>query len=263
MVTSLEFRVHPIREVLAGPILYPLSDARDALAFHRQFTASTPDELTVGAALLHAPDGSGAQVTALVPCHCGNFDTAADDVKPLRAFGTPLIDLVAPMPYPTVNTLLDPAFPKGALNYWKAGFLRDLSDAAIDVLVDAFARVPSTMTGIFLDHIHGAATRVAPDATAFPHRQEAFSVLILGQWRDRADTDANISWVRETFELLRPHLSDARYTNFLDADDVGSVRHGYGANYERLARVKRVYDPDNVFHLNHNIDPEQFAPLAN
>ena len=248
--------------MLAGPILYALSDARDALAFHRQFTARTPDELTVGAALLHAPDGSGAQVTALVPCHCGNSDAAADDVKPLRAYGTPLIDLVAPMPYPTVNTLLDPAFPKGALNYWKAGFLRDLSDAAIDVLVDAFARVPSTMTGIFLDHIHGAATRVAPDATAFPHRQEAFSVLILGQWRDRADTDANISWVRETFELLRPHLSDARYTNFLDADDVGSVRHGYGANYERLAQVKRIYDPDNVFHLNHNIDPEQFAPLA-
>ena len=262
VVTSLEFRVHPVREVLAGPILYPLSDARDALAFHRQFTAGTPDELTVGAALLHAPDGSGAQVTALVPCHCGNSDAAADDVKPLRAYGTPLIDLVAPMPYATVNTLLDAAFPKGALNYWKAGFLRDLSDAAIDVLVDAFARVPSTMTGIFLDHIHGAATRVAPDATAFPHRQEAFSVLILGQWRDRADTDANISWVRETFELLRPHLSDARYTNFLDADDVGSVRHGYGANYERLAQVKRVYDPDNVFHLNHNIDPEQFAPLA-
>ena len=262
VVTSLEFRVHPVREVLAGPILYPLSDARDALAFHRQFTARTPDELTVGAALLHAPDGSGAQVTALVPCHCGNSDAAADDVKPLRAYGTPLIDLVAPMPYPTVNTLLDPAFPKGALNYWKAGFLRDLSDAAIDVLVDAFARVPSTMTGIFLDHIHGAATRVAPDATAFPHRKEAFSVLILGQWSDRADTDANISWVRETFELLRPHLSDARYTNFLDADDVGSVRHGYGANYERLAQVKRVYDPDNVFHLNHNIDPEQFAPLA-
>ena len=111
------------------------------------------------------------------------------------------------------------------------------------------------MTGIFLDHIHGAATRVAPGATAFPHRQEAFSVLILGQWIDRADTDANISWVRETFELLRPHLSDARYTNFLDADDVGSVRHGYGANYERLTDVKRAYDPDNVFHLNHNIDP--------
>ena len=259
VVTSFEYRAHPVREVLAGPVLYPLSDARAAFAFHREFTAAAPDELTVGAALLHAPDGSGTQVTALVPCHCGNSGAAADDVKPLRAYGAPLVDLVAPMPYPIVNTLLDPAFPKGAMNYWKAGFLPELSDAAIDVLVEAFARVPSTMTGIFLDHIHGAATRVAPEATAFPHRREAFSVLILGQWSDRADTDANISWVRETFELLRPLLSDARYTNFLDADDVGSVLHAYGANYERLAGVKRAYDPNNVFHLTHNIDPDQLA----
>ena len=96
---------------------------------------------------------------------------------------------------------------------------------------------------------------VAPDATAFPHRQEAFSVLILGQWADRSDTDATIDWVRETFELLQPHLSDARYTNFLAADDTGAERNGYGANYERLAHIKRTYDPDNAFHLNHNIDP--------
>jgi FAD/FMN-containing dehydrogenase len=255
VVTSFEYRAHPVREVLAGPVVYPLSDARAALAFHRGFTASAPDELTVGAALLHAPDGSGTKVAALVPCHCGDPAAAADDVKPLRAHGTPVADLVAPMPYPTVNTLLDAAFPKGALNYWKSGFLPELTDDAIDVLVDAFGRVPSTMTGIFLDHLHGAATRVAPDATAFPHRQESFSVLILGQWADPSDTDTTIRWVRETFELLQPHLSDARYTNFLAADDNGVVRQGYGHNYERLAEIKRTYDPENAFHLNHNIDP--------
>lgn len=255
VVTSFEYRAHPVRDVVAGPVLYPLSDARAAFAFHRDFTASTPDELTVGAALLHAPDGSGTKVAALVPCHCGEPAAAEDDVKPLRAHGAPIADLVAPMPYPVVNTLLDPAFPKGALNYWKSGFLPALSDDAIDVLVDAFERVPSTMTGIFLDHIHGAATRVPADATAFPHRREAFSVLILGQWADPNDTDTTIGWVRETFELLRPHLNDARYTNFLAADDTGVVRQGYGENYQRLAEVKRSYDPDNVFHLNHNIDP--------
>lgn len=255
VVTSFEYRAHPVREVLAGPVLYPLSDARGALAFHREFTATAPDELTVGAALLHAPDGSGTKVAALVPCHCGDPAIADDDVKPLRAHGTPVADLVAPIPYPMVNTLLDPAFPKGALNYWKSGFLPELSDEAIDVAVGAFERVPSTMTGIFVDHLHGVATRVAPDATAFPHRQEAFSVLILGQWADPSDTDANISWVQETFELLQPHLSDARYTNFLAADDTGVVHQGYGRNYDRLAEIKRTYDPDNVFHLNHNIDP--------
>jgi FAD/FMN-containing dehydrogenase len=255
VVTSFEYRAHPVREVLAGPVLHPFSDARGALAFHREFTATVPDDLTIGAALLHAPGGSGTKVAALVPCHCGDPATADDDVKPLRAYGTPLADLVAPMPYPAVNTLLDAAFPKGALNYWKSGFLPALSDDAIDVLVDAFGRVPSIMTGIFLDHLHGAVTRVASDATAFPHRQEAFSVLILGQWADRVDTDATISWVRETFELLQPHLSDARYTNFLAADDTTAVRQGYGPNLERLAEIKLAYDPDNVFHLNHNIDP--------
>ena len=255
VVTSFEYRAHPVRKVVAGPVLYPLSDARGALAFHREFSATVPDDLTVGAALLHAPDGSGTKVAALMPCHCGEPATADDDLKPLRAHGTPVADLVAAMPYPTVNTLLDPAFPNGALNYWKSGFLPELSHEAIDVLVDAFERVPSTMTGIFLDHLHGAATRVAPDATAFPHRQEAFSVLILGQWANPSGTDATIGWVRETFELLRPHLSDARYTNFLAADDTGVERQGYGNNYERLADIKRIYDPDNVFRLNHNIEP--------
>ena len=255
VVTSFEYRAHPVREVLAGPVLYPLPDARAALKFHREFTATAPDELTVGAALIHAPDGSGTKVAALVPCHCGRPATADDDVKPLRAHGTPMIDLVAPMPYPMVNTLLDPMFPKGALNYWKSGFLPELSDEAIDVLVEAYQRVPSTMTGIFLDHLHGAATRVSADATAFPHRQEAFSVLILGQWADHSDTDATVSWVRETFELLQPHLSDARYTNFLAADDTGAARQGYGDNYKRLAEIKHTYDPDNLFRLNHNIEP--------
>lgn len=255
VVTSFEYRAHPVREVLAGPVLHPLADARAALAFHREFTATVHDELTVGAALIHAPDGSGSKVAALVPCHCGPSATADEDVRPLRAHGTPIIDLVAPMPYPMVNTLLDPMFPKGALNYWKSGFLPVLTDDAINVLVESYERVPSSMTGIFLDHIHGAATRVGSDATAFPHREEAFSVLILGQWADRADTDAMISWVRETFELLQPHLSDARYTNFLAADDVGATRQGYGTNYARLAAIKHTYDPHNLFHLNHNIEP--------
>lgn len=255
VVTSFEYRVHPVREVLAGPVLHPLADARSALAYHRELTTSVPDELTVGAALLHAPDGSGAKVAALMPCHCGEPSAAEADVKPVRTFGTPIADLATPMPYPTVNTLLDAAFPKGALNYWKSGLLPDLSDEAIDVLVTAFERVPSTMTGIFLDHIHGAATRVAPDATAFPHRDTAFSVLLLGQWTDPAETETTIAWVRDTFESLQPHLTGGRYTNFLAADDAGVVRQGYGDNYQRLVEVKRAYDPGNVFRLNHNIEP--------
>ena len=209
----------------------------------------------MGAALLHAPDGSGAKVAALVPCHCGEPSTAEADVKAVRAFGAPTADLVTWMPYPTVNTLIDGALPRGALNYWKSGLVADLSDDAIDVLVSAYERVPSAMTLIVLDHIHGAATRVAPDATAFPHRGTAFNVLLLGQWADPADTEPTIAWVRETFEKLRPHLTGGQYTNFLAADDTGVVREGYGNNYERLVEVKRAYDPRNLFRLNQNIDP--------
>jgi hypothetical protein len=259
IVTSFEYLAHPVRTVLAGPILHSLADARAALAFHREFTASTPDELTVGAALLHAPDGSGAKVAALVPCHCGQPSAAEDDLTAMRAFGTPLADVVTSMPYPTVNTLLDAVFPKGAFNYWKSGFLPELSDDAIDIMVDAYERVPSPTTGIFLDHIHGAATRVASDATAFPYRQPAFSVLLAGQCVDSADTEATIAWVRDTFERLQPHLSDGRYTNFLSDDDASIGRQGYADNYERLVEVKRTYDANNLFRLNHNIDPAQHA----
>jgi FAD/FMN-containing dehydrogenase len=256
VATSLEYRAHPVTQVLAGPLLYPLSEAAAVLAFHREFTASVPDELTVGAALLHSPDGSGQKVAALVPCHCGDPASAASDVRAVRGFGTPIVDLVQPMPYPAVNTLLDDLLgQQGTLNYWKSGFLRELSDDAIDVLVDSFERVPSTMTGIFLDHVHGAAARVDPAATAFPHRQDAFSVLVLAQWLDPAESEANIAWARETFESLRPHLSERRYTNFLSADDAVSVGQRYGENYDRLVAVKRIYDPDNVFHLNDNLDP--------
>ena len=215
----------------------------------------------MGAALLHAPDGSGNKVAALVPCHCGEPTAAEADVRPARAFGTPVADLVTSMPYPTVNTLLDGAFPRGALNYWKAGLIADLSDEAIDVLVSAYERVPSAMSLIVLDHIHGAATRVAPDATAFPHRDPAFNILLLGQWIDPLDTEPTIAWVRETFEVLQPYLTGGQYTNFLSADEAGAVTQGYGDNYERLVEVKRSYDPGNVFRLNQNIDPSGSVPI--
>jgi hypothetical protein len=154
-----------------------------------------------------------------------------------------------------MNTMLDDAFPPGTYNYWKSAFLMELTADSVGVLVDAFTQSPSTMTSIVIAHYHGATSRVAPTATAMPNRGPGYSSAILAQWTDPADTNANISWTQETFEAVRPHSTDQVYVNNLANDDVGAVPNAYGPNWERLIELKRRYDPDNVFHLNHNIDP--------
>jgi FAD/FMN-containing dehydrogenase len=160
------------------------------------------------------------------------------------------------MPYPVMNTLLDDGYPRGALNYWKSTFISSPDDELIDSLVAAYAEVPSPMTAILFEYFHGAVTRVGATETAVPHREESFNVLIPGEWLDPADTQANIHWTKEAFALLEPHQAGRRWLNYLDDDDaLDAVRAAYGPNYDRLAQIKRQYDPDNVFHLNHNIVP--------
>jgi len=154
-----------------------------------------------------------------------------------------------------VNTLLDGGFPAGALNYWKSAFLTHLSDDVIAIVLDAYANVPSPMSAIILEHLHGQATRVAPTATAYPWRDEGYSVLIIAQWADPADTQTNIGWAQTLMQQLRPHLSEHRYMNYMSADDAGLVHEAYGPNYARLVDIKRTYDPTNLFRLNQNIDP--------
>ena len=159
------------------------------------------------------------------------------------------------MPYPVINTLSDGGYPKGAFNYWKSAFLADLSDAALEIMTDAIERCPSPMSGLGIVPYLGAVTRVEATATAFAHRAPGYSLLIVSQWRDPADTDANIAWAKETFEELHPHLAGRQYLNNLPADDGRIARSLWGVNHERLVTVKRRYDPDNTFRLNHNIDP--------
>jgi hypothetical protein len=188
-------------------------------------------------------------------CHCGDAAKAESDLRPLREFGPPLLDVIGPMPYPVVNTLLDDGFPKGALNYWKSAFFTELSDAAVRTMVEAFEASPSIMSGMVIEHFHGEVTRVAPTATAFPHRQPGFNLALIGQWDDPAATDANMAWVRETFAALEPYMAPQVYVNYLGSDDASRIRNAYGPNYDRLVELKRRYDPENRFRLNQNIDP--------
>jgi hypothetical protein len=207
-------------------------------------------------ALTHAPDGSGTKICGVAVCHCGDdHDKAAVEVAPLKGFGPPILDMIDRMPYPVINTLLDDGFQEGSLNYWKSAYFAELSDDAVAIMVDALANSPTIMCGMVIEHIHGAATRVAPTATAFPHRSPGYNLVIAAQWTDPAQTDECSAWARTTFERLQPHMSDEVYVNYLGAEEADRVRTAYGPNYERLVELKRRYDPQNLFRLNQNIDP--------
>jgi FAD/FMN-containing dehydrogenase len=255
VVTSLEFRAHPVASVLGGAVLHPLEAAPRLLSFYREFAADHPDELSTQAAFLHAPDGSGAKLCGIALCHAGDdADRAEADVRPLREFGSPAADMVRRMPYPVVNTGVDWLFP-GALNYWKSAFFTELSDAAVEVMTGAFERAPSELCALIIEEFHGAVTRVAPTATAYPHREPGYNLLLISQWTDPADTEAGIAWARETFDALSPYMADRSYMNYLSADDHDRVHEAYGPNYPRLVELKRRYDPGNIFRLNQNIEP--------
>ena len=256
VVTAFTFRAYPLTTVLGGLVAYPLSAAVDVLKFYRSVTASAGDEFTVFAALRHAPDGSGTKLCALPMCHVSaDEDQAERDVRRIREFGPPLIDRVERMPYPVMNKLLDEGAPRGALNYWKSAFLTELSDEAIETIVEAYGRTPTTMCIFVIEHFHGVATRIDPTATAFPHRAPGFNLTVLTQWVDPTQTEGCITWTRELFDALRPHMADEVYVNYLDADEATRVASAYGPNFERLRTLKRRYDPENLFHLNQNIAP--------
>jgi FAD/FMN-containing dehydrogenase len=256
VATSFTYRLHPVQTITGGLIAHPIDAAPDLLRFYRDAVADASDDLTVFAGLVHAPDGSGAKLAALVVFHTGNADEAERDLAPFKAWGSPLLVEVGLMPYPVMNTLLDAGFPAGSLNYWLSSFTRGLPDELIDITVERFATVPSPMTAILLEHFHGAVTRVGVTETAVPHRDQGWNLLIPSVWTDAADNEANIAWSRETFAAMRPHFGSGRWLNYLGDDQADdAIRAAYGPNYERLGTVKRRYDPDNVLHLNHNIAP--------
>jgi FAD/FMN-containing dehydrogenase len=257
VVTWFEYRTHRVPSVLGGPVLHPLAAAPRLFSFYREYAADLPDELCTQAVFLHAPDGSGTKLCGIAVCHAGeDADRAEADVRPLRRFGSPAADLIQRMPYPAVNTGVDWLSPAGVLGYWKSAFFCELSDPAVEVMTSAFEHAPSELCALVIEDFHGAVTRVPTTATAYPHRQPGFNLFLISQWSDPARTQAGIAWARKTFDALSPYMADRCYTNYLSADDYDRVRNAFGSNYDRLAELKRDYDPDNVFRLNHNILPK-------
>jgi FAD/FMN-containing dehydrogenase len=212
--------------------------------------------MTAVCSLSHASDGSGRKLAGLLLCHCGDGESGRAAVASARAIGMPLIDRLGPIDYSELNRLLDTGFPKLALNYWKSCFVASLSDSVIEVLTSQFARCPSEMSKLVVEHPHGAALRRSASDMAFPHRAEGFSILILAQWRDAAASNENISWARETHERLISFAVPGAYSNYLGNDEAHTrVKEAFGANFERLRSLKDRYDPTNVFRHNQNIPP--------
>lgn len=255
IVTSFEYRLHPLGQVLAGPLLHPLERARDVLRFHRDFVAGVPDELTVYAGFLTDPAGN--KLVGLVPCYAGDdLEEGQRLIQPLREFGPPVADLVASIPYTALQSSFDEAFPAGRQNYWKSSLLPVLSDGAIDTIVDFAAAMTSPLSSIFIHHYHGAYSRIDPTATAYAHRDPCHDVLILAAWTDPAESDMHVGWARDFFKAMQPHVANKVFPNMLSHDeDVERIRSAYGDNYDRLVEIKQKYDPTNFFRMNQNIRP--------
>jgi FAD/FMN-containing dehydrogenase len=256
VVTSFEYRLHPMGpEIVGGMVVHPYSAAKQMLKFYGEMLAKAPDALTAAAAILTGPDGNKA--CAMLCAYAGPVEEGLKAVRPIKEFGSPVMDVIGPLPYVGQQSLLEQAMPPNLRNYWKAEFIDRLSDGFIDAWVGAYASVVSPLSSLLLFPIHGAAARVPVEATAFPNRG-GLHVGIYALWNpNEAHTDAaNTAWVRDTWQRIQPFASGGLYVNEIGTDDGSDrVRQAYGPNYARLATIKAKYDPNNLFRLNANIEP--------
>jgi FAD/FMN-containing dehydrogenase len=257
VVTSFELKLHPVAQVLGGMLIHPFERAGEVLRFYREVAASAPDELTTYAVLFTTPDGQGA--VALTLCYCGPIEEGERVIAPIRAFGPPTADLIRPMKYSEMNTLIDAANPPGMQNYWKGNLLRELSDGAIDAIVEHAARVPSSRSVILIDQLHGVASRVPPSEAAFAHRDTPHGVMVMSMWEDPVDAETNIAWTRGLSAAIEPFGSGGIYVNGAYEQRASAA---YGVNHDRLVEIKTAYDPTNFFRHNQNIRPKARSGVA-
>jgi FAD/FMN-containing dehydrogenase len=264
VVTSFEYRLHPVGpQVLAGGVLHAFSDAPAVLPFFADFVATAPDELSVTASTFRAPPGMGIApelhgelVTMLAVCWAGDLDAGERALRPLRSFGRPLADLVAPMPYTALQSGSDAAYPDGRQNYWKSHFVDELTDDTIATLMEHAPRM-SAQSSFYFQHLGGAIGRPGIDAAAFGHRDAVFDFAILSGWQNPAEDAEHVTWARDFAAAMAPYATGV-YVNNLGAEGADRVRAAYApATYQRLVALKDVYDPDNVFRLNQNILPSR------
>ena len=261
VVTSFEYRLHPLTSVLAGMVVHPWDKARDVLRFYRDFCRTCPDEMLAAAALMTSHEGD--QVAVIVVSYIGDLDKGEAAVAPVRQFGAPLVDTIAPTSYVALNSLFDAAVPYGDVHrYWKSSFLKNIGDDLIEILVSRAAKLLSPMSMVMFFHLHGAATRVDRDATAYSLRDDQWDYDVISQWTDPAEAPRHIQWTRDYWNAVEPFASGEVYVNHLDAEEAGRITGAYSRNYPRLVGLKNKYDPTNLFRMNQNIKPTVLAAAA-
>jgi FAD/FMN-containing dehydrogenase len=262
VVTAFTFRLHPIDTVIAGPMLWPIERATDAMRMWHDLIADSPDELNGLFAFLIVPPGPPfpeelhlENMCGIVWCHTGTQEEADKALALARAFQPPAFELVGPMPYPVLQSMFDGITGPGMQNYWRADFFNELGDAAIAAHVEHGAHVPSMFSGTFIFPIDGAAARVGSDETAWSFRDARFAENLTGADPDPAAADRITGWVMGAWEAAHPYSAGGAYLNFEGDEGQERVRTSYRDNYDRLAEIKKRYDPGNLFHLNQNIRP--------
>jgi FAD/FMN-containing dehydrogenase len=263
IVTQFVFQLHPVGpQLLSGLIVYPFEQARSVLTQYREYVETIPDDLCVWAVLRKAPPlpflpeaVHGREVVVFAFLHSGDLAEGERLIDPIRQFGEAYGEHIGPNPYAGWQQGFDPLLTPGARNYWKSHNFKELSDGAIDTVIEYTAKLPSPQCEIFVALLGGAANRVAADATAYAHRDVKFVMNVHGRWDEPAQDEECISWSRDFFEAAKPYAMGGVYVNFMTEEETDRIGAAYGPNYERLAQIKSKYDPGNLFHLNQNIKP--------
>ena len=262
VVTNFEYALHPVKNIVGGPMFFEVEDAADVMRAFDGYISRAPRELGAFFAWQIAPplpfipeDRHGDTLCVLVACWTGPPAQAEKALAPLRNAADVVAEHVGPMPYPALNSAFDGLVPPGLQHYWKAVFAKGLTDGAIEAHLKHGPQVPVVNSTMHIYPINGAVHDVAPDATAFGHRDAKYAMVIAGMWPDQAQNDDNIRWVRDYYKTLAPHCEEGGYINFAAGDDMDRVRANFGRGYDRLCQVKAKYDPANVFRHNQNISP--------
>src|SRR4029453_4722995 len=253
IVTSFEYQLHQQGPLLAGMLVHPIARGRDLLRFHRDTMASAPDEGIAFAGLLCGPDGQPIAVQG--PAYVGPWDKREKAWQPMRNFGPPVADMVAPTPYPQLQQMLDAGLPSGLGNYWASSFLQKLTDEIIDIMVAGFAEAPTPLCLLLLEPLGGAVRRVGASESAFTLRDGDYNLAILGRWADPADRERTIAWTKKISRQLAPHAAESIYVNYASEEDGERGATIYGPHYTKLVDLKRKYDAHNMFRLNVNVKP--------